>query len=146
MTTEHVVRLHYEYFNERRWDAATQLIHPEAVFHTLPTRQNLMGVAGYRAMVAAWLHAFEDARLVITSLQVSGNVAEVDFLGRGTHTGDLVLGDALSVPATGLVIELPFHDRLEVREGFIVRAELDFDEQALRRHLLAGALARTPPA
>jgi ketosteroid isomerase-like protein len=138
MTAEQVVRLHYQYFNERRLDEAVALIDPEAVFHTLPTRQHLMGVAGYRAMVAAWLHAFADARLEIQTLVVRDTIADVDFLGSGTHTGDLVLGDALSVPATGLAIELPFHDRLEIRDGHIVRAELDFDEQALRRHLLSG--------
>jgi predicted ester cyclase len=108
------------------------------VFHTLPTRQRLVGIAGYRAVVSAWLNAFTDARLEIQTLTMHGATADVDFLGSGTHTGDLVLGDALSVPATGLVIELPFHDRLEIRDGRIVSAELDFDEQALRRHLLSG--------
>jgi predicted ester cyclase len=143
-TTEQAARLHYQHFNERRWDAAVELIHPEAVFHTLPARQRLVGIAGYRALVAAWLEAFEDASLVVTGLRVDGTIAEVDFLGRGTHTGALVLGDALAVPATGLIIELPFHDRLEVQNGQIVRAQLDFDEQALRRHLLAGSLVETP--
>ena len=81
---------------------------------------------------------------MVTGLRVAGSVAQVDFLGRGTHTGDLVLGDALSVPATGLVLELPFHDRLEVQNGQIVRAQLNFDELALRRHLLAGSLVGTP--
>jgi len=138
MTAEQVVRLHYRYFNERRLDDAVALVDPQAVFHTLPTRQRLVGLAGYRAMVSAWLHAFTDARLEIQTLIMHGATADVDFLGSGTHTGDLVLGDALSVPATGLVIELPFHDRLEIRDGHIVRAELDFDEQALRRHLLSG--------
>jgi len=138
MTTEQLVRLYYDHFNKRRLDAALALIDPEAVFHTLPTRQRLVGHPGYRALVAAWLHAFTDAQLGVQTLRVAGDVADVDFFGRGTHTGDLVLGDALSVPATGLVIELPFHDRLEVRDGRIVKAELAFDEQALRRHLLGG--------
>src|SRR5688572_31065549 len=104
MTTEQLVRLYYDHFNKRRLDAALEFVDPQAVFHTLPTRQRLVGHAGYRALVAAWLHAFTDAQLVIQTLHVAGNVADVDFLGHGTHTGDLVLGDALSVPATGLVI------------------------------------------
>lgn len=138
MTAEQVVRRHYQYFNDRRFDDAVNLIDPEAVFHTLPTRQRLVGVAGYRALASAWLHAFADARLEIQTLRARDQIVDVDFLGRGTHTGDLVLGDALSVPATGLIIELPFHDRIEVRNDLIVKAELDFDEQALRRHLVAG--------
>ena len=138
MTADQVVRRHYQFFNERRFDEAIEHIDPEAIFHTIPTRQRLVGIAGYRALVAAWLHAFADAQLRIDRLSSAGHVVDVDFMGRGTHTGDLVLGDALSVPATGLVIELPFHDHLEIRNGRIVKAELDFDEQALRRHLLAG--------
>ncbi len=51
MTAEQVVRLHYENFNERRFDRANEIIDPEAIFHTLPTRQRLVGHAGYRALV-----------------------------------------------------------------------------------------------
>jgi hypothetical protein len=58
MTTEHVAGLHYQHFNACQWDAAVELIHAEAVFHTLPTRERPVGVAGYRALVAAWLRAF----------------------------------------------------------------------------------------
>ncbi len=75
---------------------------------------------------------------MIQRISASEDVVDTDFIGGGTHIGDLVLGDALSVPATGLIIELPFHNRIEVRGGRIVTSDLDFDVQALRRHLLAG--------
>jgi hypothetical protein len=139
MSSEQIARLYYRLFNERRLDEAGELVDPQAVFHYLPTRQRLVGRAGYRALVAAWLNAFEDAHLAVQSLRMDGSVADVEFLGRGTHTGDLVLGEALTIPATGRATDLPFHDRLEIREGLIVRAELDFDVEEMKKRLLGPA-------
>jgi predicted ester cyclase len=136
---EQIARRYYQLFNERQWDEAGQMIDPQAVFHYLPTRQRLMGRAGYRALVAAWLNAFEDARLEVRSTRVDGPIVEVDFVGHGTHTGDLVLGEALSIPATGQATHLSFHDRLEIRNGLIVSAELDFDVEEMKRRLLGSA-------
>lgn len=139
MSSEETARLYYQLFNERRLDEAGQLIDPQAVFHYLPTRQRLMGRAGYRALAAAWLNAFEDAQLDVQSIRLDGRIVDVEFIGRGTHTGELVLGEALALPATGRSTQLPFHDRLEVRNGLIVSAELDFDVEELKGRLLGPA-------
>lgn len=136
MPSERIARLYYRLFNERRLDEAAELIDPQAVFHYLPTRQRLVGRAGYRALVGAWLQAFEDARLEVQAISTNGSIADVEFVGHGTHTGDLVLGDALSIPATGRAAHLPFRDRLDIREGLIVSAELDFDVEEMKRRLL----------
>ena len=128
--------MYYQFFNERRLDEAAQLVDPQASFHYLPTRQHLMGRAGYRALVDAWLNAFEDARLDVQSVTASGTTVDVEFLGRGTHTGDLVLGEALSIPATGRAAHLPFRDHLDIRGGRIVSSELDFDVEEMKRRLL----------
>jgi len=134
MTPEQIARLFYQYFNERRLDEAAQLVDPQAVFHYVPTRQRLVGRA--RALVAAWLHAFEDARLDIQTIVADGAGVRVEFIGRGTHTGDLVLGDTVSIPATGRAAHLPFRDRLVIRDGLIVSSELDFDVEEMKRRLL----------
>ena len=136
MSSEQLVRLYYQFFNERRLDEAGQLVHPQAVFHYIPTRQRLVGRAGYRALVAAWLNAFEDARLELRRVDANGPTVDVDFVGHGTHTGDLVLGEAFALPATGRAAELPFRDRIEVRDGLIASSELDFDVEELKRRLL----------
>lgn len=49
-----------------------------------------------------------------------------------------MLGEGLSIPATGRTTDLSFHDTLEIQNGRIIRAELDFDVQELKRRLLAG--------
>ena len=136
MTPEQLARLFYQCFNERRLDEAAQLVDPQALFHYVPTRQRLVGRAGYRALVAAWLHAFEDARLDIQAIAADGPIVQVDFIGHGTHTGDLVLGEAVSIPATGRTTHLPFRDRLDIRNGLIAGSELDFDMAEMQRRLL----------
>ena len=134
---EAIARRYYTAFNQRRLKDAEALVDPQAMFHYLPTKQRLIGRSGYRALAAAWLHAFEDARLEIQSLAaVDEGTLDVRFLGHGTHTGDLVLGDTVVIPPTNRVVELPFHDRLTVAGGLIVRSHLDFDVLELRKRLL----------
>jgi hypothetical protein len=139
MTSEQIARRFYELFNERRLDEAATLVDPQASFHYLPTRQRLVGRAGYRALVEAWLTAFADARLDITTARVDGRVVEIEFVGHGTHTGPLVLGDSISIPATGMAAHLPFRDRLEIQDGLVVSSELNFDLQEMIRRLLGGS-------
>jgi hypothetical protein len=137
MDSKQVARLYYRQFNERRLDDAGKLVDAQAEFIYLPTRQRLIGRAGYRALAAMWLNAFEDAVLEIMAVRaVNPSTVDVDFIGRGTHTGDLVLGEAITIPATGRATELPFHDRLEIRNGLIVASHLDFDLNELKKRLL----------
>ena len=132
-----MARRYYRFFNERRFDEAGEYVHPEALFQYVPTRQRLVGRAGYRALVAAWLIAFEDATAEITSLQqIDERTVQVDFIGRGTHTGDLTLGENFSIPASGAVAELSFRDTLTFRSGFIVGSRVEFDVDELRARLM----------
>lgn len=137
MTVEALVRQYYDFFNQRRLDEAGQLVHPEALFVYVPTKQRLVGRAGYRALAAGWVIAFEDAQLEIQSAEtVDEHTVRIEFIGRGTHTGDLVLGEAVTVPATGRPADLTFTDTLEIRDGLIVSSRLDFDVDELRRKLI----------
>ena len=137
MSPEQTARLYYRLFNDRDLDGAGQLVDRTASFRYLPSKQHLIGKAGYRALAAMWLNAFEDGRLEIVSLKkVGDDTVVVELLGRGTHTGDLVLGEALTIPATGVAGALPFRETLRIRNGAIVDVELDFDIAELKRQLL----------
>ena len=137
VAVEPLARRYYRLFNERRLDEAGLLVDRQAAFHYLPTRQRLIGRAGYRALVAAWLNAFEDAYLDITAVRVIDNsTCDVEFIGSGTHTGDLVLGEWVTIPATGRAADLPFRDRLRFQNGLVVSSELAFDLAEMRRRLL----------
>lgn len=142
MTPEQVVRLYYRLFNQRRLDEVSELVDVQAVFHYLPTNQRLVGRAGYRALAAAWLIAFEDATVDIQSVQqLAEHTVRVTFIGRGTHTGDLELGETVVIPATGRRAELLFHDTLEIHHNRITRTEFDFDLEDLKKQLLLDAAA-----
>src|SRR5215216_6652897 len=127
-------RLYYEYFNERRFEEAGRLVHPEATFDYIPTEQHLAGRAGYRALVAAWVIAFEDATVEVTDMiQLDDRTVRADFIGRGTHTGDLVLGENFIIPASGVRSDLRFRDTFTFRDGLIAHARFEFDANELRR-------------
>ncbi len=137
MSTEQIARQYYRFFNERNLEAAAQLVDRAASFLYVPSKQRLIGRAGYRALAEMWINAFENGQLEIVSLQQTGqDTVVVELLGRGTHTGDLVLGEALTVPATGVAGALPFRETLRIRDGRIVDVELDFDLESLQRQLL----------
>jgi ketosteroid isomerase-like protein len=136
MTNKNIARRYYQYFNERRFDEAGEFVHPEAVFTYVPTRQRLIGRAGYRALAAAWIIAFDDAQMELVTLeQLDDHTIRVRSIGHGTHTGDLILGESFVVPATGTQSHLEFTDTLTFRNGWIVDARLEFDAEELRRRL-----------
>lgn len=131
-----VVREYYRLFNERQLDEAARLVDPQASFHYMPTRQRLLGRAGYRALAAGWLIAFEDALVELTSIEQDGDdKVRVSFIGRGTHTGPLMLGEHTSIPPTGRRADLQFSEVMTVRGGVIVKSELDFSLLELRERL-----------
>lgn len=142
MSLKTIARRYYQFFNERRFDEAGELVHPEALFVYAPTKQRLIGRAGYRALAAAWMIAFEDASLEIMSLQqVDGRTIRTEFIGHGTHTGELLLGESFALPATGMRAALPFTDILTFRNERIVEARLEFDLIELHRRLTASTIS-----
>jgi hypothetical protein len=137
MTPEQIARRYYQLFNERRLDEAAAMVDGQAIYHYLPTRQRFIGRAGFHAVIGLWLTAFKDAQLeIVSALELNDHSVQVEFLGKGTHTGDLVLGDSLCVPATGRHAELPFRNLLEIHNGIIIGVELDFDVEEMKRRLL----------
>ncbi len=137
MTPEQIAQLYYQLLNDRRLNDAAALVDEQAVFHYFPTRQRFVGRAGFHQMMGVWLHAFEDAQLqVLSVLALNDHTVQVEFLGKGTHTGDLVLGEAGCLPATGRAAELPFRNILEIHNGIIISVELHFDVEEMKRRLL----------
>ncbi len=137
MTPEQIARRYYQLLNERRLEDAAAMVDAHAIYYYLPTRQRFVGRAGFHAVMGLWLNAFEDARLeVVSALALNDHSVQVEFVGKGTHTGDLVLGETLCVPATGRMAELPFRNLLEIHNGIIIGVELDFDVEEMKRRLL----------
>ena len=138
LTGAQIARRFYELFNSRELKEAEKLVDPHAIFHYVPTRQRLIGRAGYRALASAWIQAFPDAHLEIVAIVDEGHAFTVAFSGRGTLTGELNLGDHLVIRPTGRVAELPFRDRIVINDGLIVESRLDFDVEEMKRLLDVG--------
>ncbi len=137
MRPEQTARLYYQLFNERRFEEAARLVDRQVSIHYKPTRQHLVGRAGYHALAMGWVNAFDDVSLEILDLTESGEgCVTVSLLGSGTHSGDLILGDSVSIPPTGRKAQLHVRETLQIRDGLIVSEELDFDMEEMRKALL----------
>jgi hypothetical protein len=139
---EAVARLYYALFNERRFGEAVEMIAPTASFIHRPTRERLIGPAGYRSFVLAWVRAFPDAVVEVTSITLEKTPRKpaekqrvtAHLIGRGTHVGELDLGGIVFAP-TDRHVTLPFSQHFELRDGQILNAQLDFDLEAMRKVL-----------
>ena len=58
--------------------------------------------------------AFPDGKIDVQSIHATGNVAIVEFIGRGTHNGDL-----MGIAPTGRQISIPVCEVYELRDGKI---------------------------
>jgi steroid delta-isomerase-like uncharacterized protein len=130
-----IARQHYDLYNAQDLDrAATSLIAEDAEWVNVATGETFRGPDGYRRFIQGWRSAFPGSR--IDDLRIEGNddVIVAEFRGRGTHAGPLATPAGM-LPPTGRVIDVPFCEVMEVREGRISRARLYFDSATLMRQL-----------
>lgn len=132
---ETLTRRYYGLFNERRFDEAEALVHPQAVFTYPLAREHFIGRAGYRELVRRWSEAFPDATLSITSVTVSGTSARTEWVGEGTHLGTLELPGFPPIPSTGRQAQLPMCETIRIVHGLVVESLMEFDPWELRRRL-----------
>ena len=132
---ETFTRRYYNLFNERRFDEAEGLVHPEAIFHYPASREEFIGRAGYRELARRWEEAFPDAALLITELTVIGETVSTEWIGTGTHLGVLDIPGFPTIPPTMLAVQLPMRETIRVGDGQIIESRLEFDAEALRRGL-----------
>jgi len=132
---ETFARRYYGLFNDRRFDEAEALIHPEAIFTYQHAREEFIGRSGYRELARRWEEAFPDAALSITDLTVLGDSVCTEWLGSGTHLGMLDIPGFPTLPPTMLSVHLPMCETIRVVEGLVVESRLAFDAEELRRRL-----------
>jgi SnoaL-like polyketide cyclase len=131
---EPLIRAHYDDFNQRRLEAAAARFDPEARIEDVMGRSE-QGPEGYRRFTAAWLTGFPDAQLAIESIRKRApNLYDVDFIASGSHTGALMFG-SWEFKATGLYVQLPARELLQIEDGRFLLASVSFDLQALIRQL-----------
>jgi len=81
-------------------------------------------------VMAMYLNAFPDLALETTAIHEAGAVAVTEFIGRGTHTGDLA-----GIAPTGRRVEVRVCNVIEVRDGKIAVEREYFDQMSMMAQL-----------
>jgi len=90
----------------------------------------IRGKTEFAALMREFFSAFPDYKGELTSFFVSGDRACVEYVMKGTHTGDLH-----GLPATGKRISLPIAEIWELRDEKIVKASSYYDAATMLRQL-----------
>lgn len=91
------------------------LMHPDYSY-TGGDGQEQKGPEAGMAVAHMFANAFPDGRISIVSIKEAGDTIFVEFIGRGTHEGEL-----MGIAPTGRSMTLPVCNVLEVRDGKIYR-------------------------
>ena len=146
---EAIVRSVYEAFNERKLERAGARMASDCEWTDIPSGMVMRGPDGYLGYDRGWLAAFPDGRIEVLNVLVAGELACVEFIGRGTHTGPFRGPDGQLVPPSQNRIELRLTDMITVKGGKIVRGRTYYDAFSLLRQITQGpprteAIVRRP--
>jgi steroid delta-isomerase-like uncharacterized protein len=125
----------------RDFEAAAELVSHRIVVTVVATGDTYFGPQGFLELARGWSTAFPDLRL--TGVRFSGGEEEaaVEYDIHGTHTGPLITPRG-HIPPTGMEIQLPCCDVLEVSGGRVAAMRSYFDSATMLRQL--GLVAGTP--
>jgi steroid delta-isomerase-like uncharacterized protein len=113
MSNADIAREYLETWNRRDWDHYGSMMHDKYSYtggdgQKMPGREAGLGVAQMFA------NALSDGVIDIQSVYADGDTVVVEFMGKGTHDGDL-----MGVAPTGKKLNVPVCDVLEIRDGKI---------------------------
>ena len=118
-----IAREYIDAWNRRDWTRYRELMHADYSY-TGGDGQRQDGPGAGMAVGQMFANAFPDGKIDIKQIHATGDVAVVEFVGLGTHKGDL-----MGVPPTGKQISLPVCDIVTVRDG-TVYAEREYMDMA----------------
>ena len=124
-----IARESTEAWNRRDWARSRELFHPQYSY-TGGDGQVQKGPEAGLAIAQMFANAFPDGRIDVQSIHAAGNVAIVEFIGRGTHKGDL-----MGIAPTGRQISIPVCNVMEVRDGKIYAEREYFDMMHMMQQL-----------
>jgi len=117
-----IAREYFDAWNRRDWDRFRVLYHREYSYAGVGGQRQ--GPEGHLAIAQMFASAFPDSKIEIQRVYATGEVAITEFVGRGTH-----LGDVMGIPPTGRSVSMPVCNVIEVREGKIY-AEREYMDMA----------------
>lgn len=130
-----------EFFAEipkQNFDRIRQLMHSEYSY-TGGDGEIHKGVDAGIAVGEMYTRAFPDLQLDITNMYVDGNKVITEFVGRGTHQGELE-----GIAPTGKKVQIPICNIIEIRDNKIYSEHEYWDSAVLMQQL--GVQAKRQPA
>ena len=115
MSPTDIVREYFDSWNRRDWEKCRSLLHPQYTY-TGGDGQEQRGPEAGLAVGQMFATAFPDARINITNLRADGDFVTTEFIGTGTHKGDL-----MGVAPTNKKVSIPVCNIMELRDGKIYR-------------------------
>jgi steroid delta-isomerase-like uncharacterized protein len=104
-----------EAWNKRDFDRMRGLMHRDYTY-TGGDGQEQKGPEAGLAVSRMIANAFPDGRIDVINMKEAGDTVLVEFIGRGTHRGDL-----MGIAPTGRSVTIPVCEVLELRDGKIYR-------------------------
>jgi steroid delta-isomerase-like uncharacterized protein len=122
-----------EAWNRRDFARYRELLHP-GYSYTGGDGQEQKGPEAGMAVAEMFATALPDGKIDIQRIYAAGeNVAIVEFIGKGTHQGDL-----MGIAPTGRQLTIPVCDVIEVRDGKVY-AEREYMDSLLIMQQLGAA-------
>jgi steroid delta-isomerase-like uncharacterized protein len=110
-----IVKDYLEAWNNRDYERMRGLMHRDYTYAGGDGQEQKGPEAGL-AVSQMFARAFPDGRIDVVSMKEAGDTVLVEFIGRGTHRGDL-----MGIAPTGRPITIPVCEVFELRDGKIYR-------------------------
>ncbi len=111
MSAKDVARASIDAWNKRDFAKMRELM-PAEYSYTGGDGQERKGADASMAVAQMFAGAFPDGRIDIVSIKEAGSIAIVEFVGRGTHRGEL-----MGIARTGTTMAMPVCNIMEMRDG-----------------------------
>ena len=115
MSAKDIAKDYLEAWNKRDYDRMRGLMHRDYTY-TGGDGQEQKGPEAGLAVSQMFGRAFPDGRIDVVNIKEFGDTVLVEFIGRGTHRGDL-----MGIAPTGRSVTIPVCEVLELRDGKIYR-------------------------
>jgi steroid delta-isomerase-like uncharacterized protein len=109
-----IAREFMDAWNRRDWDKYRSLI-GAGYSYTGGDGQRQDGAEAGMGVAQMFASAFPDGKIDIQRIHAAGDTVVVEFVGRGTHKGDL-----MGIAPTGKSINIPVCNVMEIRDGKVV--------------------------
>jgi len=131
---EKIVRQFHESWDLRDPDRGAAVIAEDCHFEDVARGEILPGPDAYKRDYERWRAAFPDGEVKVTNVIVQGDWAVVEFVNRGTQTGELhsSLG---TFPPSGRRMEVRYCSVMRVEDGKVIEGRDYYDSASIARQL-----------